>query len=196
MKKISLLLLAVAFASAQSRGDPFLSEVVNLSGQNGWQPVGDPSGSLGPIDLYLPAGNYTATPVEPPFPGAEYQAHSYWSTGIAWSSEFNVALASDPNDRLISEASNGISNISWVSSAQAFEIAAEWGGGTFSLLYPQDVLFSIGDSYYPDNLGGVSFDLVGTAAAATPPATPEPASFFLLGTALVLLAALKRRHLT
>jgi hypothetical protein len=190
---LAFLIVVVVFASAaQSYANPILSEVINIYGQDGWQPLGDPSGSLGPVAVYLPAGTYTATPVEPPFPGAIYTAYSYFSYGGEWDSEFYAWLASDPTNYLIIPASNGLPWISSVSPSDAFQLAVVWGGGSFTLTDPQVVDFSVGDSNYPDNTGGVSVELVGSAA------TPELSSLTLLGIGVAGLAGLTcmRQRLT
>jgi hypothetical protein len=195
-KTLVLILAAVVlftFAAPLLASPIILSEVINVPGQDGWQPPGGPSSSSGPLVVYLPAGNYTATPVEPPFPGAEYTAYSFFAYGGAWAAEFNVGTPSDPRG-LISQGSNGLTDTSFASPSDAFQIALAWGGGLFSLATPQDVAFSVGDSYYPDNTGGVSIDLVGTPLTSGPPGaiTPEPGNLVLLGTGLAGLAGLTR----
>ncbi|MGD0547240.1 MAG: hypothetical protein ABR991_05365, partial [Terracidiphilus sp.] len=78
------------------------------------------------------------------------------------------------------------------SPSDAFQLAVVWGGGSFTLTDPQVVDFSVGDSNYPDNTGGVSVELVGSAA------TPELSSLTLLGIGVAGLAGLTcmRQRLT
>ena len=143
--------------------------VVNLDAVNNGS---SPPTSPGPVVLTLAPGSYTVTPIQ-----GTYTAWNAWDGSVAggagWLNRYTVAYGLTKT--LISD--NGI----YGTPGDAFLHALSYH---FALSEPTQVLFSISDSVYSDNVGGMSLRVS---------AVPLPCSVLLLAPGLITLAASRRK---
>lgn len=151
------LLLAVTICSTASATVINLDSLVNTYSNT--------------VDLELTSGQYTVTPIQDLY--TSWNAWGNTSGDHGWinnyslvSSEFAAYLVSD--------------GIRYKTPEDAFLNAVST---SFTLLTDTTVSFYIGDSYYKDNIGGISLSVA---------PVPEPATLILLGTGLIGLCTYRR----
>jgi PEP-CTERM motif len=145
-----------------------------------------------PINVFLAAGTYTATPIAPPTPGALYTAWNAWGgdtsgctgevcTIHGWQDAYVIADTGSgdvpPNQRNL-----GL----YDTAAHAFAHASPF---QFTLFSAQTISFYIDDTILGDNLGGVSLDV---ALNATP--LPGALSLFASGLGVFGLFGWRRKR--
>lgn len=137
-----------------------------------------------PVIVSLAAGTYDVVPIGVADGGA-YDAWNPWGfvshpgsgTGYGWIHAYSIDSDQFPLT----------SFYSGVRYAIPTEALADATSTSFTLATAGDVLFYVGDTYYGDNIGGVSL-LVGEPGPAIPPcAVPVPGALVLVavGAALV-----------
>lgn len=128
-----------------------------------------------PQEILLTAGTYEFMPVNPSIDAAaDYTA--WRAFGSTWLWVFNVRSSSGA----FSELAFG-SPTTYSSAQMAYDNSST--GGSFTVTQDELIWFSIGDSFYGDNSGGVSIDLN---------LVPEPSTALLL---LLGLGAMSRSRM-
>ena len=165
MKKLSIAAaLLCGFAVTSQAADT----IVNIPGTaavafGGWDP----------LTIYFDAGEYITTPII-----GQYTAYSFGGVP-GYGAGYNIAY-DQQNVLSFGEGSQG-PNLGWPDPATAFAHSAV---GSFTLAQGQDVYFGVPDSYWSDNVGGVSLRVT---------AVPEPETFAMMLAGLGLLGFVARR---
>lgn len=130
-------------------------------------------GGWAPLSIYFDPGEYITTPIV-----GVYTAYSFGGVP-GYGAAYNIAY-DQQNVLTFGEGSQG-PNLGWPDPETAFARSAV---GAFKLEQGQNVYFGVPDSFWPDNVGGVSLRVS---------AVPEPETFAMMLAGLGLLGLVGRR---
>ncbi len=126
-----------------------------------------------PLVLTLDPGTYTVTPIGVADGGA-YNAWSAWNDPDRWVNNYSLSSSEF-------EAYTMQDGVEYTTDTMALANALST---SFTLTSTTDVNFYIWDSYYLDNLGGISLNIS---------SVPVPAAAWLFGSGLIGLIGVARR---
>lgn len=165
MKKLAIAAaLLCGFAAASQAADT----IVDIPGT-----AAVCCGGWAPLTVYFDAGEYITIPII-----GKYTAYSYGGVP-GYGAAYNIAY--DQGNILSFGNGTMAPNLGWPDPETAFAHSAV---GSFTLAHGQDVYFGVPDSYWSDNVGGVSLRVS---------AVPEPETFAMMMAGLGLLAFVSRR---